>query len=129
MYYNFNWTGQTLLLSDPPSTNSTTLSKQRNDTLTHDTWHMTCDTWWGVHILSNLSSLALTVWNWQCLKDSERKDDSMNERIIEIIYYKGVYRTAPATLGLLKTNQPIHISYIWIYINQNKTKHLHRCLN
>ena len=45
----------------------------------------------------NVSSSALTVWDRQCLEDSERKDHSMNQ----LVNYEGVYRTAPATPGLL----------------------------
>ena len=52
---------------------------------------MSCDTWWGVDIL---------LWYRQCLEDSEQKDDSTNYSIDECMY-KGVYRTAPATPGLL----------------------------
>ena len=44
---------------------------------------------------------ALTVWDRQCLKDSERKDDLINQSMNEIINEEGVYRTAPATPGLL----------------------------
>ena len=38
------------------------------------------------------------VWYRQSLEDSERKDGSMNELICE-----NVYRTAPATPGLIIT--------------------------
>ena len=41
----------------------------------------------------NFSSLAHTVWDKQCLEDSERKDDSMSN--------KGDCRTAQATPGPL----------------------------
>ena len=34
---------------------------------THDMWHMVG------------GSQAITVWDWQCLEDSERKDDLLNE--------------------------------------------------
>ena len=46
------------LITDPPPTRSTTLSKKlRHFTRgtwhkTCDTWHVTSDTWWGVNILS-----------------------------------------------------------------------------
>ena len=36
---------------------------------------MTCDIWRGVKILSNFSSLALILWDRQCLEDSELKDE------------------------------------------------------
>ena len=39
------------------------------------------------------------VWDRQCLEDSERKDQRINESMND----KGVYRTAPATPGLLKS--------------------------
>ena len=52
----------------------------------------------GEHSLK-ISSPALTVWDRQCFEDSELKDDSINESISD----KGVYRTAPATPGLLFT--------------------------
>ena len=45
--------------------------------------------------------LALTVWDWQCLEDSEQKDDWLNDWITVFI---GAYRTAPATPGLLNTH-------------------------
>ena len=45
----------------------------------------------------NLSSPGLKVWDGQRLEYSKQKDDSMNE----LINYEGVYRTVPATPGLL----------------------------
>ena len=39
------------------------------------------------------------VWDKECLEDSERKDHSINQSVND----KGVYRTAPATPGLLIT--------------------------
>ena len=53
----------------------------------------------GLTFSQNLSSPALTVWDRQCLEDSERKDHLMNESVSD----EGVCRTAPATLGLLIT--------------------------
>ena len=44
---------------------------------------MTCDTWWGWTLSQNFSSLALTFWDWQGLKDSEQKDDLISELINE----------------------------------------------
>ena len=41
------------------------------------------------------------VWVRQCLEDSEQMDHSINERMNELINDEGVYRTAPATPGLL----------------------------
>ena len=75
-----------------------------NDTwhVTPDMWHLTCDTWimtndgWWI-FSKNFSSPALPVWYRQCVEDSELKDDSINPLLND----KGVYRTAPATPGLL----------------------------
>ena len=68
--------------------------------MTHDTWHMTHDTWhvWGGGwtFSQNFSSLALTVCDLWYYEDLEEKDEWIN--------YEAVYRTAPATLGLLKTS-------------------------
>ena len=52
--------------------------------LTHDTWQVTCDTGHMTHggrwiFSQNFSSPALTVWDWQFLEDSERKDHSNHE--------------------------------------------------
>ena len=54
-----------------------------------DTWHLTPDTWnatrnmWhmvgGWTSSQNFSSPAFTVWDRECLEDSEQKVDSMNE--------------------------------------------------
>ena len=72
--------------------------------VTHDTdtWHVTRYMWHVTHgggwtFSQNFSSPALTVWDRQCLEDSELKDDSLNESV----NYEGVYRTAPASPGLL----------------------------
>ena len=64
--------------------------------VTRDTWHVTCDTWHGVVWIfsQNFSCLALTVWDLWC-----------------------VYRTAPATLGLLKMNDKK--IYTCFYISSN----------
>ena len=45
---------------------------------------MTCDTWWGVNILSKFQLPALAVWDRQCLEDSEQKDHSMNESVTKV---------------------------------------------
>ena len=57
------------------------------------------------HSFQNLSSPALTVWDRQCLGDSEQKDDLVNESMND----EGVFRTAPATLGLLITFQEVYL--------------------
>jgi hypothetical protein len=76
-------------------------------------WHMTCDTWqvthdtWHVPRLGgwtfsqNFSSLALTVCEIWYYEDLEEKDEWINQ----LINYEAVYRTAPATPGLLKTGR------------------------
>ena len=67
--------------------------------LISDTWHVTFDTWHMTCVKrhtggdENFRSLALTVWLWRCLEDSELKDDWIN--------YKAVCKTALATPGLL----------------------------
>ena len=67
-------------------------------------WHVTCDRWNVIHgggwtFSQNLSSLALTVWDRQCLQDSEQKGHSINK----LNNHQGVYKRALATLGLLNT--------------------------
>ena len=55
----------------------------------------------------NFSSPALTAWDRQYREDSEQKDHSNNESMNE----EGVYRTAPATPGLINIQSyigPIH---------------------
>ena len=121
----FWWVCKAPVITDPPPTTSTTLSKKQElyiyivtlDTwhVTHDTWnvtsdtwhltpntwHVICDIWWGVNILLNLSSLALTVWDRQCLEDFERKDHRFNESANESVNDEDVCRTALATPGVL----------------------------
>ena len=84
--------------------------------MTCDTWHVTRDTWhvtrgkWHVthdmwHVTrfggwtfsQNFSSLAHTVCDLWYYEDLEEKDDSLSESISD----EAVYRTAPATQGLL----------------------------
>ena len=78
-----------------------------------DMWHVTPDMWhvtrymWHVTRLGgwtfsqNFSSLAFTVCDLWYYEDLEEKDDSMNKWINELINHETVYRTAPATPGLL----------------------------
>ena len=73
-------------------------------------WHVTCDTWhvthdmWhvtglgGLTFSQNFSSLALTICDLWYYEDLEEKDDSLNQSVND----EAVYRTAPATPGLLK---------------------------
>ena len=49
--------------------------------LTPDTWRVTLGGWWSFS--QNFSSLAFTAWDGQCLEDSERKDDWINEWMSE----------------------------------------------
>ena len=77
--------------------------------VTHDTWHVTCDTWhvtrdmwhvWGGWTFSqNFSSLALTVCDLWYYEDLEEKVHGLTDWIND----EAVYRTAPATPGLLNT--------------------------
>ena len=87
--------------------------------LTPDTWHMTYEMWhvacdmWHVtcDICVKFISPVLKVWDWQCLEDSER-----NQWINERMNHKGVYRTVPATPGLLKRG----VARIWEQQNCEK---------
>ena len=56
-----------------------------------DTWHLTCDTWHMTHgggwtFSHNFSSPALTVWDRQCLEDSEWKDDTGSVNYLTSMY-------------------------------------------
>ena len=64
--------------------------------VTYDTWHVTCDTWWGVNILSKFQlpiSYRLGFMMLWIFGGKGWLTDSVNN--------EAVYRTAPATLGLL----------------------------
>ena len=79
--------------------------------VTRDMWHVTC---FGVWTFSqNFSSLALTVCDLWYYEDLEEKDDSLNQSISD----EAVYRTAPATPGLLnigKCLKPIQLrQWVW----------------
>ena len=63
--------------------------------VTRDMRHMTCLGGWTFS--PNFSSLALTVHDLWYYEDLEEKDDSINELMSD----EAVYRTAPATPGLL----------------------------
>ena len=54
-----------------------------------------------MNILSSFSSLALRVWDRQCLEDFERKDHRFNESANESVNDEDPCRTAPATPGVL----------------------------
>ena len=99
--------------------------------ITCDTWNMTCDTWHvtccgGWTFFKNCISLALTVCDLWYYEDLEEKAHGINQWI----NHKAVYRTAPATPGLLiivvlqllliqlcytllvQTHLPLHLQYI-----------------
>ena len=63
--------------------------------VTHDMRYVTCDTWHLTHGGGSqyFSSPAFTVWDWQCLEDSEYKR-RLNKLTNEIMNYKDVYKTA-----------------------------------
>ena len=69
------------------------------DTLTPDTWQVTLDMFWGVNIVSKVQ-LPLTLCDFWYYEDLEEKADWLTDWLV--INYKAVYRTAPATQGLLK---------------------------
>ena len=47
--------------------------------MTHDKRHVTCDTLWGMNILSKFKLPSTYGWDRQCHEDSKQKDDPMNE--------------------------------------------------
>ena len=68
--------------------------------VTCDTWHMTCEMFGGVNILSKFQLPSSYCFWFMILWRSERKG-SLNEWMNELIIDEAVYRTAPATPGLL----------------------------
>ena len=66
--------------------------------MTHDTWHVTCDTWFGWTFSQHYSSLSLTVWEKWCFEDLEKKGHWVNQLISD----GGVCRTAGTKQGRLK---------------------------
>ena len=54
------------------------------------------------------------VGDRQCLEDSERKDHLINE----CMNHEGVYRTAPATLGLLITFYQFKVALSKYFLKQ-----------
>ena len=69
--------------------------------MTRDTWHMTHSV--GRTFSQNFSSLALPVWDWQCLEYISTNHELMNQSVDD----GGDCRTAPATPGLLNICQKI----------------------
>ena len=86
--------------------------------MTCDTWHVTCDTWHvtrdtlgGWTFSKNCSSLALIVCDLWYYEDMEEKAHGMTE----LISHKAVYRTAPATPGLLKRKSLLRSrNLVWV---------------
>ena len=71
--------------------------------MTPDTWHMTCDMLGRWTCSQNFRPLALTVCNLWYYEDLEEKADLLTDWLNQWINDEAVYRTAPATPGLLKT--------------------------
>ena len=83
--------------------------------MTHDMWHVTCDTCQMTHDMwhmtgcggwtcsQNFSSLDLTVCDLWYYEDLDEKAHGLTDLINYLINYKAVCRTAPATPGLVKT--------------------------
>ena len=65
--------------------------------VTRDMWHMTRDMFGGWTFSQNVCSLALTVYDLWYYEDLGEKADSISQSV----NHKAVYRTAPATPGLL----------------------------
>ena len=107
------------MITDPPPISFTTLSEKKKWHVTCDTWHVTCDMWpvthdmWhvtrdtfgGVSILSKFQlPSSYRLW-FMILWRSGGKgwlNELMNEWINQLINDEAVYRTDPATPGLLK---------------------------
>ena len=67
---------------------------------TRDMWHVTRDMLGGWTFSQNFISLAFTVCYLWYYEDLEEKDDLLTDLLIN---HKAVYRTGPATPGLLNT--------------------------
>ena len=67
---------------------NSTSAKGHTKHMTHDMWHVIRDIW---HVAGgrrwtfseNISSLALTVWEWRCSEDNSIKDDWLTQLINE----------------------------------------------
>ena len=70
--------------------------------VTRDTWHVTCLGGWTFS--QNFSSLALTVCDLWYYEDLEEKAHGLTEWMNQSMNDETVYRTAPATPGLLKND-------------------------
>ena len=60
--------------------------------MTHDMGHVTVDTGYVT------GGVVFTVWVQRCCEDISTKDHSLTDSLID----EGVFRTAQATLGLLR---------------------------
>ena len=74
--------------------------------MTGDRWHVICDMWHvvgGEHSLKILAPYLLLFVIYDIMKIwRTRMNDWLNQSINQLINYKAVCRTAPATPGLLK---------------------------
>ena len=64
-----------------PSTNELhhfVKKKKIKKNVTCDTWHMTCDMWWRLNILSKCQVSSLTIWEGRWFEDLEEKVYSLN---------------------------------------------------
>ena len=76
-----------LLITDPPPYSFTTLSNNKKykwhmTHVTHDTWHVTCDTWQGGGEPS-IKTSALMVREWRCSEDISTRDHS----VLSVLYF------------------------------------------
>ena len=76
--------------------------------VTHDTWHMTCDMFRGVNILSKFQ-LPSSYRLWFMIIWRSGGKGWLTELLNYWMNHEAVYRTAPATPGLLKTLYCIRI--------------------
>ena len=83
--------------------------------VTHAMSHMVG--WWKFS--HNFSSQALTVWDRQCLEDSEQKDDINHDRLNQSVNDKGVYRTALATLVMVNILKAALVTLVQFFLNLN----------
>ena len=73
--------------------------------VTRDTWHVTHDTWCGVNILSKFQLSSSNGLGFMMLWISGEK--RITQLINQLINDEAVYRTAPATPGLLNTQKDV----------------------
>ena len=80
--------------------------KKKKIHITHDTWHLTCDTWWGgEHSLKISASLLLQFVIYDVLKIwRKRLTRSLNTKV----FVEGICRTAPGYIGSVKNVLVIH---------------------